>query len=264
MFGKRILVLAPHPDDEVVACCAAIGRAQKEGAEIFVLFLTHGCVARETLWIWERRRYDFYVERRFAESETVTKLLNIKSLNHPVRPARHLWQDLERVYASIDQAITAHNIDQLWVPAFEGGNADHDAANAVSSLFAKSISVLEFAEYNFFNNKQHSHAFPYPNGTEQTITLTNGEQQKKSEALALYLSEQFNLSYVQVERETYRPLPTHDYSKPAHPGTLWYARFQWVPIPHPGVDRTNPRQVSAAIMNFFKNHKNSTVTARRA
>ena len=42
MFGQRILILVPHPDDEVVAGCAAIGRAQAAGAKIFALYLTHG------------------------------------------------------------------------------------------------------------------------------------------------------------------------------------------------------------------------------
>lgn len=257
MFGKRILILVPHPDDEVVACCAAISRAQKEGAEVFALYLTHGCVSRETLWPWKRHRYYFYTERRHAEGETVARLLNLKVISWSSRPARNLWQDLDRAYLTVEQAIAAHNIDQLWVPAYEGGNADHDGTNALASVFAKKISVLEFAEYNLFNGKPNSHKFPYPNGTEQTLTLTEGEQQKKIEALALYLSEQFNLSYVQTEHETFRPLASYDYSRPAHPGTLWYTRFQWVPIPHPGVDRTQPRHVCLAIMDFLKTQKAS-------
>jgi LmbE family N-acetylglucosaminyl deacetylase len=28
LAGRRILVLVPHPDDEVVGCAAAIGRAR--------------------------------------------------------------------------------------------------------------------------------------------------------------------------------------------------------------------------------------------
>ena len=57
MFGKRILVLAAHPDDEVVASAATIGRAQTQGAEIFVLYLTHGCIALDVMWPWDRKNY---------------------------------------------------------------------------------------------------------------------------------------------------------------------------------------------------------------
>ncbi len=50
MFGRRILILIPHPDDEVVGAALAIRRAVKNGALVFGLDLTHGCPPREALW----------------------------------------------------------------------------------------------------------------------------------------------------------------------------------------------------------------------
>ena len=41
MFGKRILIIIPHPDDEVVGCTAAIARAQAQGARIYAIYLGH-------------------------------------------------------------------------------------------------------------------------------------------------------------------------------------------------------------------------------
>ena len=76
-FGDRILILAPHPDDEVVACGAAIAQARAEGAAVAVLFLTHGCVSRETLWPWDRRRYDAIVGRRHAEAQAAALALGV-------------------------------------------------------------------------------------------------------------------------------------------------------------------------------------------
>ncbi len=252
MFGKRILILVPHPDDEVVACCAAIGRARKEGAEIFALYLTHGCIARGTLWPWDRKNYDAYVARRRAEGEAVAKLLGITPVGWSPRPARHLWRELASVYDEIRAAITTHKIDQLWVPAYEGGNADHDGLNALGALLGVLMSVIEFAEYNFFQGKANSQSFPFPNGTEQTLTPTTEEQAQKLTALAMYKSEKKNLNYIHTARECFRPFAAYDYSKPPHEGTLWYARFQWVPFRHPRVDFTKPREVCAAIMNYLR------------
>jgi LmbE family N-acetylglucosaminyl deacetylase len=269
MFGKRILVLVPHPDDEVVACSATIERARAEGAEIFALYITHGCIAQDAMWSWQRKNYDAGVARRRLEAELAAKLLGITPVGWMPRPARHVGRELPKVYDEIRDAIAAHNIDQLWVPAYEGGNADHDALNAVAGLLAGSfnknrtnsspleggrtrpLSVLEFAEYNYFGGKAESQSFPYPNGTETIIPLRPEEQNKKRMALALYKSEQKNLGYVKTERECYRPLADYDYSKPPHPGTLWYARFQWVPFRHPRVDFTRPEDVSAAISAFL-------------
>ena len=42
MKDKRILVLAPHPDDEVLGCGGTIARLAAEGAEVFVVIVTKG------------------------------------------------------------------------------------------------------------------------------------------------------------------------------------------------------------------------------
>ena len=252
MLSRRILILAAHPDDEVVACCAAIGRAQQQGAKVFVLYLTNGCIARETLWPWQRRHYDANVARRRSEAEQAVKLLDITTAGWSSRPARHLWRNLPDVLAEAQQAIAAHQIDQLWVPAYEGGNADHDGLNAAGKALASQVTVLEFAEYNFFGGKALSQEFSTPNGTEQTLILTSEDQAKKRAVLKTYKSEKCNLNYVRIERECYRPLAAYDYSCPPHPGKLWYARFQWVPFRHPRVDFTKPEEVSAAIVLFLR------------
>ncbi|HEU0117606.1 MAG TPA: PIG-L family deacetylase [Alphaproteobacteria bacterium] len=251
MFGKNILILVPHPDDEIVACSATIARAQREGAKIFALYLTHGCIAKDVMWPWDRKNYDSIVTRRRAEGESVAQFLGITPVGWFPRPARHLWQEMGKVRDEIEAAITANAIDQIWVPAYEGGNADHDALNAIGQIFKSRVSVLEFAEYNYFHRRTNSQNFPYADGNEIIFELTPDEQRKKRDALRMYKSEKQNLNYVDVRREAFRPLGNYDYSQPPHPGTLWYARFQWVPFKHPRVDFTNPADVSSAIMRFL-------------
>lgn len=261
-FGQRILILVPHPDDEVVGFCAALGRAQAQGAEGFALYLTHGCIARETLWPWQRKHYERNIARRHAEAENVARFLGITPVGWSDRPARHLWRKLPEVLEEVHEAIAAHNIDQVWLPAYEGGNADHDGLNAVGQVLGSKIpqthgdslplSVLEFAEYNFHGHRTCAQTFPHPNGTEHTLLLTPEEQAKKREALRLYASERQNLNYVGTTRECFRPLGSYDYSQPPHEGTLWYTRFHWVPFRHPRVDFTTPQDVSEAIFRFLK------------
>lgn len=261
MFGRRILIAVPHPDDEIVACAAAIGRAKAAGAEIFALYLTHGCIARETLWPWQRARYDANVARRYAEAKQVAEKLGLTIIGASRRPARHLWRDLPAVWEEITTALTLYSIDQIWVPAYEGGNADHDGLNGLSSLLTARASVLEFAEYNWFQGRANAQTFPCPTPDIYTIALSEEERRCKRACLDLYASEKLNLSYVGTSHESSRPLAAYDYSHPPHPGTLWYTRFHWVPFKHPRVDFTRPEDVSRAIEEFRRTHSASRTAA---
>ncbi|MFI4936111.1 MAG: PIG-L family deacetylase [Caulobacterales bacterium] len=252
LFGQRVLILAPHPDDEVVACSAAIGRAIAAGAAVHVLFLTHGCLDRETLWPWDRPGFEAMAATRRAESEAAAADLGVAVVGRSARPARRLWRELAEAEAEVRAATLAHAIDQLWAPAYEGGNPDHDGASALAARFAaEGLSVIEFAEYNLAGGKALSHAFPQPTGAEEVLTLTDTERAAKRRRLALYASERGNLGYVETEREALRPLAHYDFAGPPHAGRLWYERFQWVPFRHPRVDFTASAEVSAAITAYL-------------
>jgi LmbE family N-acetylglucosaminyl deacetylase len=236
----------------VVACCTAIGRAGAAGAQVSVIFLTHGCVDQATMWPWERPHYAAVVARRRREAEQAADALGLAIAGTAARPARHLWRELPAAEAEVRAAAAAFRVDQLWVPAFEGGNPDHDAASAIASrLAAEGMPVLEFAEYNLAGGRANSHRFPSPNGTEATLRLTADEQAAKRRTLGLYASERRNLGYVALEREVFRPLADYDYARPPHPGKLWYARFQWVPFRHPGVDFTQPADVTRELVDYL-------------
>lgn len=255
MFGKKILILVPHPDDEVVAAAATIVRAQKSNSKVFALYLTTGCISRETMWPWKRKFYENNVAVRRSEAEQAAQFLHISPVGWSDRPARHLWRDLPAAIIEVKETIAKHSIDQLWVPAFEGGNADHDALNAMASLLAanENISVMEFAEYNYCGGTARSNQFPLPNGTETIIQLTADEKEMKTSALEIYASEKCNLGYVKTKQESFRPLAKYNYSAPPHEGTLWYNRFHWVPFKHPRVDFSKPAEVYSTITsNLFQ------------
>jgi hypothetical protein len=204
------------------------------------------------MWPWARRSYETAAARRLDEAEQACADLGLAIAGRSMRPARHLWRELAAAEHEVRDAVAATGADQLWAPAFEGGNPDHDGANAIASrLAAQGLSALEFAEYNLAGGRPRSHGFPQPNGTEQVLDLTPAEQTTKRRCLALYASEKGNLGYVATEREVLRPLASYDYARPPHAGRLWYARFQWVPFRHPQVDFTRPREVYSAISAYL-------------
>lgn len=40
--NQKLLIIAPHPDDEVIGCGGLIARVKEKGGKVFVLFLTNG------------------------------------------------------------------------------------------------------------------------------------------------------------------------------------------------------------------------------
>jgi len=264
MLAERILVLAPHPDDEVVGAAAAIGRALAAGAEVSVLYLTTGVPAPEVLWPWQRAGHAAWVARRREEARAVAAELGVTPVVFHDWPTRTLKSHLAAALPAVVAAVRDTAAAVLWVPAYEGGHQDHDvcawlAAQAAIAPRAAGheIPVWEFAEYTYTGGRVRSQWFPGLCGVDGEdkadgrdvayLELTDEEQATKRHLLSLYRSERRNLGHIKVARESFRLQAPYDWSKPPHAGVLFYQRFQWVPFRHPRIDPTKPEDVCAAL-----------------
>lgn len=75
---NRILVVAAHPDDEVLGCGATIARLAREGAEVHIAILGEGITSR---YEKEERPDRKLIENLHAASRQVAKLLGAKNLS---------------------------------------------------------------------------------------------------------------------------------------------------------------------------------------
>jgi LmbE family N-acetylglucosaminyl deacetylase len=252
MIGRRILVLAPHPDDEVVGAAAAIGRAVAAGASVFLFHLTTGVPAPALLWRGQRRRHALRVAIRRTEAAAAAAALGAGLAGMSDRPCRTLKDDLPAARQEVLAVLERFEIETLWVPAYEGGHQDHDAAHCLASTLRRDLPVWEFAEYNFAGGVIHANAFVRPRADQILLRLSPEEVRHKGELLGLYRSEQGNLGYTGRERECFRRLLDTDYSRPPHPGVRFYQRFQWVPFRHPRIDFTSPETVCRVLVGFVR------------
>ena len=253
MFGSRILLLAPHPDDEVAGCCAAIRRARAQHSSVSVLFLTTGVPSPQRLWPWDRTRHPARVDRRRQEARRVCAELGVEIAGFSSVAARDLKDELRASRNLIVENLAAYRADTLWVPAYEGGHPDHDLANFLASTLREGLAVWEYSAYNFSGGRVRSNEFISRTGEEKELTLSDEERRLKKTLLAMYASERGNLGYLRTDREVFRPLANYDYSRPPHQGTLFYRRFAWAAF-HPRVNHVRPAEVSRAIAAFRAQH----------
>jgi LmbE family N-acetylglucosaminyl deacetylase len=253
MIADRILILIPHPDDEVVGCCAAIKRARAQGARVYTFYLTNGVPAREILWPWQRRKHPERIAKRWSEAAEAAQLLGIECVGRQEIPTRTLKDYIATTRDRISALAAERDFRMLWAPAYEGGHQDHDVTSFIASLFKMRMTVWEFSEYNFFGAQVRRNTFPEPSGTEQTLVLDDLEKSFKHRMLAVYKSEHRNLSYVGLDQECFRPLIDYDYARSPHAGRLFYQRFQRVPFHHPQIDRCTPADVCRKIAEFKLN-----------
>jgi N-acetylglucosamine malate deacetylase 1 len=244
---RRVLILAPHPDDEIVACGIAAMRVRRQGAQLAVVFLTTGVPPREVLWPWQRAGYEARVARRRNEAARAAELLQLGLGGFSDIPSRRLVRHFDEAAALVERAIDAAASTELWVTAFEGAHQDHDAANALAARFRGRLPVWEFAAYNYAGGKVRSNQFVDARGGVVELAATRDEARLKREALALYASERGNLRHIRVREEAYRPLPRHDYGAPPHAGTLFRERFHWVPLRHPRIDFTPSAEIYSVL-----------------
>ena len=105
MMPGRILVLAPHPDDEVVGAAVAARRAMAAGAQVFALYLTTGVPAAGALWPWQRPRHGARVRRRRAEASEAARFMGLTPAGFLDWPSRSLKSHLAEAEAAIARAI---------------------------------------------------------------------------------------------------------------------------------------------------------------
>ncbi len=133
-FGKSMLVVAPHQDDEAIGCGGAIGLQRRSERDVMVVVLQDG--ADEFAKVSMTR--EALREKRNAESRAAARLLEIEE---PIFVgSRNLRQDAEATAIVLGQVIEDRQIDALFTPFVLDGHPDHRTCNSILKRALTNIS----------------------------------------------------------------------------------------------------------------------------
>ena len=147
-FAKRaktinVLVIAPHPDDEVLGCGGTICRHTARGDRVAVVFLTSGELGmkqlpREKAW-----------KIRESEARAAAKILKITVLDFLRLPDWTAGEHIEKGARGLRSVLQRNKPQVIYLPHANDWHPDHQAALPIvrNALHGARIPNSEFLGY---------------------------------------------------------------------------------------------------------------------
>ncbi len=156
---KRVLVIAAHPDDEVLGCGATISKYSRQGSQFMVLFIAEGSSCRHADPACAASVAD--VATRTRQAVNALLMLGVKDYNFNDLPCGRLDQTpIIEINKTIELAIRKFDPDTVLTHSALDANNDHrivyratimatrpGAQNRVARLL--SYEVLSSSEWSF-------------------------------------------------------------------------------------------------------------------
>ncbi|HEX7871599.1 MAG TPA: PIG-L deacetylase family protein [Sphingobium sp.] len=126
---KRAVIVAPHPDDEVLGCGGTMARLAAMGAEVHVLLMTRGM---------EPRFSSAQVERVLAEVKEAHAMLGVTRLHCLDLPAAELdAMPIADVNHRVGEILAELQPDTLFLPFIGDIHFDHQVAFTAAMVYAR-------------------------------------------------------------------------------------------------------------------------------
>jgi len=187
----NILVVAAHPDDEVLGCGGTIAKHSQKGDSVHVIILAEGVTSRDTQRNPEERKSELSALAKMAHQ--ASEILGVTSLSlHNFPDNRMDSCDLLDVIKVIEKAINKHHPEIIYTHHPGDVNIDHrriheavvTACRPLPSSKIKTLLFFEVASSTEWQTPNSAPAFT-PNwfvDISETLTI-------KLKALETYQSE---------------------------------------------------------------------------
>ena len=134
---KNILVIAAHPDDEILGCGGTIARFSKQGSKINILILAEGITSRDK--IRNRSKRQKQIENLRKQGKLASKDVGAKSITYLDYPDNQMdTVPLLNIIKDIEKFILKFKPDTIFTHFDNDMNIDHTIANKATLTAARS------------------------------------------------------------------------------------------------------------------------------
>jgi LmbE family N-acetylglucosaminyl deacetylase len=195
---SRLLVFAPHPDDESLACEILLQLAVEAGAEICVIYMTDGeANPWPQRYLSRRWRLDAPDRQRWAKLRRREALAALGVLGVPPEDARFLgWPDqgLARLFRSDSASVLARlrYLIQEWAPSDVIGpdkadrHTDHQAVGSMlDGLFDQSSALQGVRRWSYVVHGRDAGFL----GDSRAVPQTPSQAETKRRAIACHQTQ---------------------------------------------------------------------------
>jgi len=234
-LGASLLIVAAHPDDEVISTGAQLPRLRG----VRLLHVTDGAPRN----LRDARAVGFegwqaYAEARREELLTALALAGIvpghaDQLGIPDQAASLQMVELAETLAG---EFKKNGIEIVLTHPYEGGHPDHDATafavhaacELIRQRHRRAPAIVELTSYHAGPGGRVMFGFlPRPEVEVTTLVLGEAERALKRRLVDCFSTQKAVLADFPIELERFRPAPAYDFTHPPHEGRLHYEAYDW-------------------------------------
>lgn len=146
-FGKSMLVIAPHQDDEAIGCGGALALQVRSGQKSVVMILEDGAGEYDQVSM----KRDALRDLRNNESRSAAEVIGAEEpifLN-----SEDLRKDIEKLVVAMKSVIREREVDAIFVPFVLDGNMDHKVCDVIVAKALKELNrPLRVFQYEVWGN----------------------------------------------------------------------------------------------------------------
>ena len=189
LMKKNTLIVAAHPDDEVLGCGGTIARMAAEGVSVHVAFLADGVFSREG---GQKNQQKELIDRRDA-AQHACDTLGVKSISFSDFPDNKMdASPLLTIVKAVEELIFKHQPDTLFTHHCGDVNVDHrriHEAVVVAGRPQKGHPVKKILTFEVASSTEWQLPYSAPSFLPNYLVDISSTLDKKLAALDVYAKE---------------------------------------------------------------------------